>query len=180
MGCSIAGETSTQTLSHPCTGLSSSAIPSQQPNLISAAAVTGNDAAADGEETPPSKTSEGITLDLNTSTAGGGSAQKHSEGSQAAAAADAGAAAGTDTDAATACTAEGIHAAARHHVGCPTWLPKQLARLQQQYAAAGHRSGLGGDALLGQRVAFALLEDFHQHDSRREVDTLLTGLHTGQ
>lgn len=173
MGCSTAGGASSQSFGQPCTELSSTALPSQQAGPISAAAATSNHAAADGEQTLPSKTSEGSTLGLDTSMAGNGSAQDLSDGSQTAAGADA----------AIACTAEviqGIHAAARHHVDCPTWLPDQLAWLQQQYAAAGHRTGLSGDALLGQRVAFALLEDFHQHDSRCEVDTLLAGLHTGQ
>ena len=173
VGCSTAGAASSQTLSHPGTELSSTALPLQQPDPISAAATTGNHAAADDEPTPPSKTSAGVTLNLDTSMAGKGSAQTYSNGFQIAAGADV----------ATACTAEitlSTRAAARHHVDCPTWLPEQLAWLQQQYAAAGHTAGLGGDALLGQRVAFALLEDFHQHDSRREVDTLLAGLHTGQ
>ena len=173
MVCSTAGGASSQSFSHPCTELSPTALASQQAEPISAAANTGNHAAAEDEQTPASRTSEGITLDLDTSMAGNGSAQNLSEGSQTAAGAEA----------AIACTAEvtqGIQAAARHHVDCPTWLPDQLAWLQQQYAAAGHRAGPNGDSLLGQRVAFALLEDFHQHDSRREVDTLLAGLHTGQ
>ena len=173
MGCNTAGGASSQTLNHPCTQLYSTAISSQQPDPIDAAATTGNHAAADDEQKLLSKITGGIILDPDTSMVGQGSAQRHSEGSLA----------GVDADAATTCTAEltqGIYGAARHHVDCPTWLPEQLARLQQQYAAAGHRAGLGGDALLGQRVAFALLEDFHQHDIRREVDTLLAGLHTGQ
>ena len=76
--------------------------------------------------------------------------------------------------------ATSVCAALRQHADCPPWLPEQLGRVQQHYAAAGPKAGLAGDALLGQRVAFALLEDFHQHDSRREVDTMLAGLHTGQ
>lgn len=171
MDCSTARPASSQTLSHPCIEISSTALPLQQPDPVSAAAITGSHAAADDEQKPQNRTSEGVPPDLDTSMAGTGSAQKHTNECPTAA------------DAATACTAVdtlSTYAAARHHVDCPSWLPEQLARLQQQYAAAAHRPGLGVDALLGQRVAFALLEDFHQHDSRREVDTLLAGLHTGQ
>lgn len=177
MGCSTAGGTSSQTLSHPNHEHSSAVLPSQQPDPNSAAAsAIGNPSPAVDEPSPPSTISESTALGLDTGTAGHSSVNKNSSGSQAAAA---------DADATTACTAAdvlGIHAAASHHEDCPNWLPEQLAQLQQQYSdsAARSRAGLSGDALLGQRVAFALLEDFHQHDSRREVDTLLAGLHTGQ
>ena len=66
------------------------------------------------------------------------------------------------------------------HAEIPAWLPDQVHQIQQQYAAAGCGAGLLGNALLGQRIAFALLEDFQQLDSRQEVDVLLAGLHTGQ
>ena len=143
---------------------------SQQPHPIGAAAITRNDATAGDETTRPSTTSKSVTLDLGQSQ--NSPAHEQSNGSQAAAAADA----------VTACTEDVAcdHAALSPHADSRTWLPEQLERVQQQYAAVGHREGLTGDALLGQRVAFALLEDFHQHDRRREVDTLLAGLHTGK
>lgn len=177
MACGTAGGTNSQTLSHPNHEHSSAVLPSQQPDPISAAAsAIGNHSAADDEPSTPSTLSESTALNLDTGMAGHGSAQKNPHGSQAVAA---------DADATTACTAVialGDHAAASHHEDCPIWLPEQIAHLQQQYSnsAAGSRAGLSGDALLGQRVAFALLEDFHQHDSRGEVDTLLAGVHTGQ
>lgn len=66
------------------------------------------------------------------------------------------------------------------HADCPPWLPEQISQMHLSYAAAGQLPGLLGTALLGQRVAFVLLEEFQQHDSRKEVDILLAGLHTGQ
>ena len=136
-------------------------LPSQQPDPISA--TTGNPSSADDKPSPPSTLSESTALDLDTGVAGHSSAKKTSIGSQAAAA---------DADATTACTAAvalGTHAAPSRHEDCPNWFPEQLSHLQQQYSdsAARSRARLNGDALLGQRVAFALLEDFRQHDSRR-------------
>ncbi len=66
------------------------------------------------------------------------------------------------------------------HLDCPEWLPEQLRQIQLSYAPADHPPGQVGTALQGQRVAFALLEDFEQQDSRREIDTLVAGLHSGQ
>ena len=71
-------------------------------------------------------------------------------------------------------------AASTCHADCPPWLPEQISQMRLSYAVAGQLPGLPETALLGQRVAFVLLEDFQQHDSRKEVDTLLAGLHTGQ
>ncbi len=66
------------------------------------------------------------------------------------------------------------------HPDCPQWLPKHVSQIQLSYTVAEQLPGLPGTALLGQRVAFVLLEEFQQHDSRKEIDTLLAGLHTGQ
>ena len=177
MACGTAGGTSSQLFSRSNLEHSATGLPSQQPDPTSAAtSAIGNPSPVDDKPSPPSTLSESTALDLDTGTANHGPAQTNSNGSQAAAA---------NAEAATACTAAdalGVPAAASHHEDCPSWLPEQLAHLHQQYSdsAAGSGAGLSGDALLGQRVAFALLEDFHQHDSRREVDTLLAGLHTGQ
>ncbi|DBB05758.1 TPA: hypothetical protein ACH3X1_012356 [Trebouxia sp. C0004] len=65
------------------------------------------------------------------------------------------------------------------HPDCPQWLPQHVSQIQLSYTVAEQLPGLPGTALLGQRVAFVLLEDFQQHDSRKETDTLLAGLHTG-
>ncbi len=65
------------------------------------------------------------------------------------------------------------------HPDCPQWLPQHVSQIQLSYTVAEQLSGLPGSALLGQRVAFVLLEEFQQHDSRKEIDTLLAGLHTG-
>ena len=66
------------------------------------------------------------------------------------------------------------------HPDCPQWLPEQLSQVQLSYAEAEYESQLVGTALLGQRVAFVLVEDFQQTDSRNEIDTLLAGVHSGQ
>ncbi|DBA70744.1 TPA: hypothetical protein ACH3X2_011643, partial [Trebouxia sp. C0005] len=66
------------------------------------------------------------------------------------------------------------------HPDCPPWLPQHISQIQLSYTVAEQLPGLPGAALLGQRVAFVLLEEFQQHDSRKEIDTLLAGLHTGQ
>ena len=66
------------------------------------------------------------------------------------------------------------------HADCPDWLPAQLRQLQQSYAVVQPGSGLSGAALVGQRVAFALLEQFQQFDAKQEMDTLFAGLDTGQ
>lgn len=65
------------------------------------------------------------------------------------------------------------------HRDCPQWLPQHISQIQLSYSVAEHLPGVPGTALLGQRVAFVLLEEFQQHDSRKEIDTLLAGLHTG-
>lgn len=66
------------------------------------------------------------------------------------------------------------------HPDCPQWLPQHISQIQSSYTVAEQLPGLPGTALLGQRVAFVLLEELQQHDSRKEIDTLLAGLHTGQ
>jgi len=65
------------------------------------------------------------------------------------------------------------------HPDCPQWLPQHISQIQLSYTVAEQLPGLPGTALLGRRVAFVLLEEFQQHDSRKEIDTLLAGLHTG-
>ena len=72
------------------------------------------------------------------------------------------------------------NASACAHPDCPQWLPEQLSQVQLSYAEAEYESQLVGTALLGQRVAFVLVEDFQQTDSRNEIDTLLAGVHSGQ
>lgn len=173
VGCSTSGALSNRSISQPCTNHMLSTPLSEQLAPASAIASTDTDPAADVHATKPSTVAESGALDLDHIQTDAG--LKQTTASQAGAVA----AAAANADAATE---ESIRrcAAPRHHADCPAWLPEQLGQLQQQYAAAGPRAGLAGDSLLGQRVAFALLEDFHQHDSRREVDTLLAGLHTGQ
>lgn len=65
------------------------------------------------------------------------------------------------------------------HPDCPQWLPQHISQIQLSYTVAEQLPGRPDTALLGQRVAFVLLEEFQQHDSRKEIDTLLAGLHTG-
>lgn len=178
MGRNTAGTPSNCNTGQPCTDHSSSPPLSNQLAPANGIATSGNDAAAGVKSTGPSMTAEGSPLDFNNTHKGAEASLQEMTAPRAAAADSADAAAAG----ATACTEDttSVFAATTHHTDCPFWLPDQLCRVQQQYAAAGHGAGLAGEALVGQRVAFALLEDFHQRDSRQEVDTLLAGLHTGQ
>lgn len=171
VACSTAGALSNCNISHPCTSHIFTTPLSEQLAPGGEVAPTDTNPAAGDKAIKPSTVAESGALDLDQPQTDA-DLQQITE-SQGGAAADA------DADAAIEEAIRGC-AAPGHHADCPPWLPEQLSRFQQQYAAAEPRAGLMGDALLGQRVAFALLEDFHQHDSRREVDTLLAGLHTGQ
>ena len=71
----------------------------------------------------------------------------------------------------------GSHA---HHTDCPDWLPAQVHQMQHAYSVIEPVSQLLGKELVGQRVAFVLLEEFQQLDARQGTDILFAGLHTGQ
>ena len=141
-----------------------------------APANTGSTASGDDSLPGPSTTSKAVQPDSGLNANNSGPAPECSHDTVAAAA-----------DAAADCEeqgrAQGIQCRDSppcHHADCPAWLPDQVNKVQQHYAAAEVGAGLVGNALLGQRVSFALLEDFQQVDSRQEVDVLLAGLHTGQ
>ena len=66
------------------------------------------------------------------------------------------------------------------HAETPHDLPDQLSQLRQHYHNAKLARGTEAAKMIGQRVAFVLLEKFEQRDRGGAVDVLTHGVHVGQ
>lgn len=66
------------------------------------------------------------------------------------------------------------------HAETPHWLPDQLSQLRQHYHNAKLEGGTEASQMIGQRVAFVLLEKFEQRDRAGALDVLTRGVHVGQ
>ena len=66
------------------------------------------------------------------------------------------------------------------HAETPHWLPDQLSQLRQHYHNAKLEHGTEASQMIGERVAFVLLEKFEQRDRAGALDVLTHGVHVGQ